>query len=114
MSQDRLEEVLIAAVEAFGTKPPSLHLPLWLIKAVVKVEITHTSQLPPAIIDPQTAINKIVTPDPMIFIPPIRSNSWLAKIPFNSLDCLLEIMFPLVCRNESGMITLRPSRVAAW
>lgn len=37
-SNPQLEEALIAAAKAFGTKPPSLHLPLWVIKAVAKIE----------------------------------------------------------------------------
>ncbi len=33
-----LEEALIMASEAFGTKPPALHLPLWLVKTVARVD----------------------------------------------------------------------------
>lgn len=33
-----LEEALRLASESFGTKPPSAHLPLWLVKAVVRID----------------------------------------------------------------------------
>ncbi len=33
-----LEEALYLASEAFGTKPPSVHIPLWLIKAMAKID----------------------------------------------------------------------------
>lgn len=33
-----LEEALLMASEAFGTKPPKLHLPLWLVKTVARVD----------------------------------------------------------------------------
>jgi nucleoside-diphosphate-sugar epimerase len=32
-----LEEALVMASEAFGDKPPKLHLPLWLVKAVARL-----------------------------------------------------------------------------
>ena len=33
-----LEEALVMASEAFGTRPPKLHLPLWLVKTVARVD----------------------------------------------------------------------------
>lgn len=33
-----LEEALLMASEAFGTRPPKLHLPLWLVKTVARVD----------------------------------------------------------------------------
>lgn len=33
-----LEEALTLASEAFGTKPPKMHLPLWLVKTVARVD----------------------------------------------------------------------------
>jgi len=33
-----LEEALLMASEAFGTKPPKLHLPLWLVKTVARMD----------------------------------------------------------------------------
>jgi nucleoside-diphosphate-sugar epimerase len=33
-----LEGALVMASEAFGTKPPTLHLPLWLVKTVARVD----------------------------------------------------------------------------
>lgn len=33
-----LEEALIMASEAFGTKPPKMHLPLWLVKTVATID----------------------------------------------------------------------------
>ena len=37
-SHPALEEALIMASNAFGTKPPKLHLPLWLVKAVARLD----------------------------------------------------------------------------
>ncbi|MBC7248318.1 MAG: NAD-dependent epimerase/dehydratase family protein [Actinobacteria bacterium] len=37
-SHPTLEEALLLAAEAFGTKPPRLHLPLWLVKASARLE----------------------------------------------------------------------------
>ena len=33
-----LEESLVMASEAFGTKPPAMHLPLWLVKIVARAD----------------------------------------------------------------------------
>jgi UDP-glucose 4-epimerase len=33
-----LEEALVMASEAFGTKPPTMHLPLWLVKIIARVD----------------------------------------------------------------------------
>ncbi len=33
-----LEEALVMSSKAFGTKPPKLHLPLWLVKTVARVD----------------------------------------------------------------------------
>jgi len=33
-----LEEALVMSSEAFGTRPPKLHLPLWLVKIVARVD----------------------------------------------------------------------------
>ncbi len=33
-----LEVALVMAAEAFGTKPPTIHLPLWLVKIVARVD----------------------------------------------------------------------------
>jgi len=33
-----VEEALTLAAKAFGTKPPSLHLPLWLVKIVARID----------------------------------------------------------------------------
>lgn len=33
-----LEEALVLASRAFGTRPPTMHLPLWLIKTVARVD----------------------------------------------------------------------------
>lgn len=33
-----LEEALTLAAETFGTKPPTLHLPLWLLKIVARID----------------------------------------------------------------------------
>jgi nucleoside-diphosphate-sugar epimerase len=33
-----LEEALVISSEAFGTKPPKMHLPLWLVKAVARLD----------------------------------------------------------------------------
>lgn len=33
-----LEEALVMASEAFGTKPPGMHLPLWLVKTVAHID----------------------------------------------------------------------------
>ena len=37
-SHPALEEALIMASEAFGTRPPKLHLPLWLVKIVARMD----------------------------------------------------------------------------
>jgi UDP-glucose 4-epimerase len=36
-SHPTVEEALTMAALAFGTKPPSLHLPLWLVKIVARI-----------------------------------------------------------------------------
>mgnify|MGYP000865267360 FL=1 len=33
-----VEEALTLAAETFGTKPPTLHLPLWLLKIVARID----------------------------------------------------------------------------
>jgi len=33
-----LEEALVMSAEAFGTKPPKMHLPLWLVKTVARLD----------------------------------------------------------------------------
>jgi UDP-glucose 4-epimerase len=33
-----LEEALVMSSEAFGTKPPKMHLPLWLVKTVARLD----------------------------------------------------------------------------
>jgi UDP-glucose 4-epimerase len=37
-SHPTLEQALMMASEAFGTNPPKLHLPLWLVKTVARVD----------------------------------------------------------------------------
>lgn len=39
-----LEEALVMASDAFGTKPPKLHLPLWLVKMVARVDGTVSAR----------------------------------------------------------------------
>jgi nucleoside-diphosphate-sugar epimerase len=43
-SHPALEEALIIASAAFGTKPPKLHLPLWLVKTVARVDGTVSAR----------------------------------------------------------------------
>ncbi len=39
-----LEEALVMSSEAFGTRPPKLHLPLWLVKTVARVDATVSAR----------------------------------------------------------------------
>jgi nucleoside-diphosphate-sugar epimerase len=39
-----LEEALILASQAFGTKPPKAHLPLWLVKVAAKIDGAKASR----------------------------------------------------------------------
>ena len=43
-SHPALGEALIMASTAFGTKPPKLHLPLWLVKTVARVDGTVSAR----------------------------------------------------------------------
>jgi nucleoside-diphosphate-sugar epimerase len=39
-----LEEALVLSSEAFGTRPPKMHLPLWLVKTVARVDKTVSAR----------------------------------------------------------------------
>jgi UDP-glucose 4-epimerase len=44
-----LEDALVMSSEAFGTRPPKLHLPLWLVKTVARVDAMvsgHKGRIP--------------------------------------------------------------------
>jgi UDP-glucose 4-epimerase len=39
-----LEEALVTTAEAFGTKPPKLHLPLWLVKTAARADAVFSAR----------------------------------------------------------------------